>query len=354
MRSLTKLLICFLFVVPVFGADSFDSLKGAGEDESITLVDEVISKKVGTEIAYHLAYTKWTPATSNGFVIVYNHGLQSHRGWYNATAAEMARLGYTVYAFDRIGSGTSSPGLSVKHGELVESRGHVRDWHLLTKSLDAMVDFARRQNPDAKIVVWGNSYGAKVVTAWLMEHAADVRGRDVVAAIFTAPGLYANDASMPLPFSKAKLAFSGNMTLFPVPMVAKDDDNGAHWFVGPGEWFDRIRNDDLSVREVTRRFYLETNAMDSFIRKWPKAKRLPVPTFHLMVRNDPMMDNVKTEAFVKIRVSDGLYKFFRGGEEAKHFLLFTSDRDEALSDIDRFVSGRRGDIDGATAVTGGE
>jgi alpha-beta hydrolase superfamily lysophospholipase len=353
MRFLTRVLLCVFLAVPAL-AGSFDDLRGPGTDESITLIDEEISAKIGTDIAYHLAYTKWTPDEPNETIIVYNHGLQSHRGWFNRTANDLVARGYTIYAFDRIGSGTSSPGLSVIRGELRESRGHVRDWHLLTKSLDAMVDFARKQNPDGRIVVWGNSYGAKVVTAWLMEHADDARSRGVESAVFTAPGLFANDESMPLPFSKMKLIFSRNMCLYPLPMVEKNDDNGAHWFIGEGEWFDRIRDDDLSIREVTRRFYLETNAMDSYIRKWRKGSRLPVPTFHLMVRNDPMMDNVKTEAFVKARASDGLYKFFKGGEEAKHFLLFTSDRDEALRDIDSFLSGRRGDIEQATAISEGK
>ncbi len=74
------------------------------------MIDEQVSVKIGTEIAYHLAYTRWIPESPNGIVIVYNHGLQSHRGWFNGTANDLVARGYTVYAFDRIGSGTSSRG----------------------------------------------------------------------------------------------------------------------------------------------------------------------------------------------------------------------------------------------------
>ena len=98
---------------------------------------------------------------------------------------------------------------------------------------------------------------------------------------------------MPLPFSKLRLVVSGNLRYFPVPMVAVEDDNGASWFVGPGPWFERIRDDDLSMRYLTRRMYLETRSLDRAATVRPATPSLPVPDFYLLVRNDPMMDNDK-------------------------------------------------------------
>ncbi|WP_300672722.1 alpha/beta hydrolase [Desulfoluna sp.] len=57
-----------------------------------------------------IRYTRWKPSAenANGKVIIYNHGLQSHRGWFNGTAEDFYDQGYTVYAFDRIGCGEST------------------------------------------------------------------------------------------------------------------------------------------------------------------------------------------------------------------------------------------------------
>lgn len=345
MRSFVSVLVCILLAAPAV-AGSFHDLKGRGEDDSVTLVDEEISRELGTEIAYHLAYTRWVPDTPNGVVIVHAHGLQDHRSWFFQAAAELSSRGYTVYAFDRIGSGTSSPGLDVSKDELVDRRGHVRDWRLLTESLDAMVALVALKHEGAKIAVWGEGWGAKVVTAWLMgpRRAADSRG--VTAAIFTSPGLF---DSMQRPVSKVTLPFGRSLEPLPVPMLETNGDNGAHWFAGSGAWFDRVRDDELSLREVTRGFYRETQDLDRFIARRPKRELLPVRTFHLLLRGDPMTELAKTEAHVRARASEGLLKVYDAAAPGGA-ILFSSMREEALRDIDAFLMRGASGIDGASVV----
>lgn len=328
----------------------FTSLLGNGEHGSLTLLDPVISGKAGSNQSYTIRYTRWKPEQPNGRVIVYNHGFQSHRAWFNGTANRLAGAGYVVYAFDRIGSGTSGRGLAVEKGEVVETRGHCRSWELYLETLDLMVELAGEENPDSAIFIWGNSYGAKIVTTYLFSRADRLKAAGVAGAIFTAPGLFQNKKSMPLPFSKVKLLFSGSLKKFPVPMVERDGDNGASWFVAPGPWFERIRDDNLSIREVTRTFYLQTRELDGYIKKRPRSARLPLPTIYLMVENDILMDNVKMKQHIETRGSDAVYKFFPGGPENKHFILFTEDADEALGDIQLFLEGRADEIEGARRV----
>ena len=328
----------------------FASLLGNGEYGSFTILDPVPSRQAGSNQSYSISYTRWRPERPNGRVVVYNHGFQSHRAWFYGTATRLAGEGYAVYAFDRIGSGTSGDGLAVKKGEVIETRGHCRSWELYLETLDRMVELAAGENPDSEIFVWGNSYGAKIVTAYLLSRADRLQAAGVAGAVFTAPGLFRNKKSMPLPFSKVKLLFSGSLTKFPVPMVEKNGDNGAAWFVAPGPWFDRIRDDSLSIREVTRTFYLQTRQMDGFIKNRPASARLPVPALYLMVEGDILMDNVKMEKHIETRGSDSVYKFYQGGPENKHFILFTEDADEALRDIRLFLEGRANEIEGARRV----
>jgi len=325
--------------------DVFEDLRGNGELGEFTVVDAQLSEKSGGEVSYAIAFTRWNPERPNGTTIVYNHGLQSHRGWYNATATWLAERGYTVYAFDRIGSGTSADGLAFKDKALIEARGHVHSWELFLDTIDGILGLVHEQRPDDTVFLWSNSYGAKVVTAWLLDNADDLAARNVAGAIYTSPGLYLNKKTMPLPFSKAKLASSGGLRPFPVPMVAADDDNGAHWFVDPGIWFDRIAADGLSLREVTRTFYMQTRKMDGLIDSHDKGRRIPVPTFYALVRNDVMMDNDKVERHVGERASDGTVKYYSGGPDHKHFLLFTEDRDAVLADVVAFLENTS--IDGA-------
>ena len=94
----------------------FDVDLGDGEVGELLVLDEEISHQLDAEAAYTIRYTRWRPASTSNKVIVYNHGLQSHRGWFNATADALRRSGYTVYAFDRIGSGESSDGQSWMNG----------------------------------------------------------------------------------------------------------------------------------------------------------------------------------------------------------------------------------------------
>ena len=61
-----------------------------GVDGELTLADRELTRRTGSEQRYRLAYTKWSPQEVSAPTVVYNHGLQSHRGWFAATAAELA------------------------------------------------------------------------------------------------------------------------------------------------------------------------------------------------------------------------------------------------------------------------
>ena len=165
-------------------------------------------------------------------------------------------------------------------------------------------------------------------------------GEEQGLVVFTTPGLYSNAKTMPLPFSKMKLLVSGSMVRFPVPMVEENGDNGATWFVGPGPWFERIKQDERSLRDATRRFWLQTREMDQYIGSRPKSVDFTVPTFHLMVRGDRLMDNDRMEKHLRNHAPEGIFKYYSGGPGANHLLFFTEDAEEVISDVRLFLEGR--------------
>lgn len=323
-----------------------------GTTSSFLQIDDFYSDKLSETAQYQLDYTYWRPTSQldNGHVIIYNHGLQSHRGWFNATAEKLRVLGYTVYAFDRIGSGTSSDAYALDGWfmgleewlpflpfvDVVKRRGHIRDYQQFLTSIDNMKNIAVNENPNKKIHLWGNSYGSKILTNYLLDSE---RSKDIASSIFTTPGLYRDEENMPLPFSRLSLFLSKSADIFTTPVSAIDDNNGAHWFTYSSPWLERIAGDPLSLRHMTRKLAFQTLAMNQHIEEqsgnnsdFIKSKR-----FYLMVKGDAMMDNGKMLQHISENKGNSQVKFYQGGAHNKHFLAFTADADTVINDIDQFL-----------------
>lgn len=345
----TAPMCCLLFLLIIYYSAKafpvdFGQLNQTGNRNTFLQFDPILKSH------YRIAYTHWQSSCSNHNTIIYNHGLQSTKEWFNETAEALAQLCFSVYAFDRIGSGDSSPGVTFIHKrkkpsyrrettivQQQQSMGHIRSWRLFIDTLDQMIGIAEKDNPKNNIIVWGNSYGAKIVTAYLFAHIGVHR---IDKVIFTTPGLYRNTSKMPLPFSRLELIFANNIDLFPVPMIQRHNNNGAHWFAANRRYVDLIKNDPKATRKVTRQFYLETFWLDRFIEKkrqehQPFLKSLS--RFYLLVRGDVLMDNVKMMAFIKQYPHFTVAKYYSGGTHNKHFLTFTSDREQVINDIIGFI-----------------
>jgi len=322
-----------------------------GENFSFQQKDTFFSDYLNQDVIYKLDYTRWLPKESNGQVIIYNHGLQSHRAWFNHTAERLSELGYTVYAFDRIGSGTSSAAYGIKGYplgledftslltdiEVLPLRGQIHDYRIFLDSIDLMINIVKSEQAEKPIHLWANSYGAKIITRYLMDHE---RADKVTSAVFTTPGLFRNKESMPLPFSKIDLILGKNTDTFPSPVTPFNHDNGASWFTDKEPWLSKIANDPLSVRVMTRKLALQTQSMDGFIEDNISGNTAisSVPRFYLLVKGDPMMDNQKVIKHIKKINAASEIKYYQGGPSHKHFLTFTDDAKQAISDIHGFIS----------------
>ena len=85
----------------------------AFEEITVTLPDD------------YSAYARYWPAKAPRGAVLYHHGIQSHCGWYEASAAAIAEAGFAVLQIDRRGSGRTPEGGEPRahhHGE-VEERG---------------------------------------------------------------------------------------------------------------------------------------------------------------------------------------------------------------------------------------
>lgn len=298
--------------------------------------------KRGKFVRSRVHYVKWQPEESNGHVIIYTHGFQSHAGWFYESAEKLKSLGYTVYAFDRIGSGRSSGGYSYVGPELssdgvphlLKGEGNIGSWTSYTQTYHLMKQIAKVENPGKSITLWANSFGANHLTAYILEYEPD----DVASYIFTTPGFF---STFPLPFPVQDLISAAPGTYFPTTIPEQDGDQGAYLFTELEPYKSAIANDGLSLRSVTREFYFNVVEVQGYHFGKTATRSFLDDTrrFYLIVDGDPIMDTAATVNYVSQHADNATMKLYSGGPNARHYLAFTEDADQVISDIDQFIMG---------------
>ncbi|TMP40300.1 hypothetical protein CWB96_12650 [Pseudoalteromonas citrea] len=321
----------------------FDLLNLTGQEYTLKLNDIELSEQAQRPLMYDISYTKWTPWRSNGQTIIYNHGFQSHKDWFNFTAEYLSVLGYTVYAFDRIGSGRSSGGITL-HKDLnnttqpVIQPGHINNWKTWTWTLDQVVTLAHQEIPENSITIWGNSFGAHIVTAYMNQYAPS----NVSQAVFTTPGLFVD---LPLPFTLEEFVTKQPYDYFPSSIPETEGDQGGNYFTQDPIYLWSIRHDQRSLRDVTQSFYYAVVGIGQYNLSREAMNNDPLsnyPRFYLLAEQDTMMNNTKTLAYINRSPENAVAKFYRALDN-KHFISFSSDMEQAVLDIHDFLNDR--DID---------
>ncbi len=217
----------------------------------------------------------WTPAAPRGAVL-YHHGIQSHCGWYETSAATLADAGYAVLQVDRRGSGRNQ-----------KDRGHADSAkQLLDDSLAARDELLRRAGRDAYHLV-GVSWGGKLVVAAYVHDPIGVESLSLVT-----PGLFPTvGVSRP---EMAKIGFAmlyEPRRLFDIPL------NDPELFTTVPRWQEFFRNDPLTLRQCSAGFYLASRRMDKITAKLPTTT--PVPIHLFIAGNERIIDNDKTTSFIR-------------------------------------------------------
>lgn len=293
---------------------------------------------------YKVHYVKWTPVNANGHVIIYNNGLQSHAGWFYETAEKLSQSGYTVYAFDRIGSGRSGDGISIVPAHLSadgmaymqKGSGHIAHWKVYTKSIHLMKQIAKTQNPGKSINIWANSFAAHILTAYILQYEP----ADVASYIYTSPGFF---SKLPLPFTIPALIAAAPGTYFPTTIPEINGDKGAHLFTSIPHYVRLIARDSKSQRQFTKEFYSNVPELQTYHfskSAVPGSFLTKTRRFYLIVDGDPMMDTIRTLGYVQQYSQLAAAKRYPGGADHRHFLEFTEDAELALLDIDAFIHGQ--------------
>jgi alpha-beta hydrolase superfamily lysophospholipase len=261
---------------------------------------------------YHAYARFWPPTTEPRGAVLYHHGIQSHCGWFEASAIRLSQGGFAVLQFDRRGSGRNT-----------EARGHAASADQLIDDARAAGDALRQKSGFATHHVVGVSWGGKLAVAAHVTHPEHARSLTLVT-----PGIYPRDGATKA--EKARIGFSmlyNPQQSFDIPL------NDPHLFTSNPQWAEFFRTDPLTLRQCTAGFYLASRRMDKIIARLASSRAVPV---HLLLAEDEhIVDNEATAALIR-----GLHWprcRITTYEHARHSLEFEEIRESYWSDIMEFI-----------------
>lgn len=215
-----------------------------------------------------LAYWHW-PVERPHASLVYVHGIESHGGWFDATARRLVAQGVEVFAPDRRGSGHNWLG-----------RGHCRAYeHLL---LDLWL-FVCTVAPERPVHLLGLSWGAKLAFAFAHDYP-----ECVASLILVTPGMWPRVGLAPRDQWRVFWRWVRNThTRLPVPLAPE-------LFSAEPQVRHYIDADPQRLVAATPAFLWESRRLDTRVRRY---RSCPVPVTCILSRPDRIIDTPRTQAW---------------------------------------------------------
>lgn len=273
--KLTVLSVCFLL-------SQCGSIPGPGPTS-----EQVARRAKGFEIrefqasdGRNLAYVIHRPILLNPrrAAFVYLHGIESHSGWFDLAAENLADRGYPVFSIDRRGSG-----LNRENRGFVS--GHVDDMDQLLEDVHRAIEIAKASGDFEEIYLIGLSWGGKYVMAYDAVHPGAVDGMVLIT-----PGMKPLvDLSIGQKLGIAVDSVFAPTRQHPTPIRSE-------MFTNDPEQLDYIKNDPLKLHTASAAFFMQSIRMDRLVAKDNDAKHPPMLVF--LAGNDRIIDNEATREFV--------------------------------------------------------
>ncbi|HAA52642.1 MAG TPA: hypothetical protein DCE43_23205 [Planctomycetaceae bacterium] len=260
-----------------------------------------------------LSWQRWLPSSAVRGYVVALHGIQSHGGWYEHSSRRLAEAGFEVCFLDRRGSGRNSEarGDAIHADRLVND---VRQFLVATRSR------RDRDNPGAPVVLQAVSWGGKL--------AAIVASRcpglvDGLALLY--PGL--KSRIRPGWWARFRLDLARRLEIRDKLVDIPLQDPAL--FTGDPDWQQFIRDDPLSLHEVTVGFLLANQDLDQQVDL--AVTQVECPLLLMLAGGDRIIDNVATRELFQRFSSDE--KRLLEYADAEHTLEFESSRDAFVADL---------------------
>jgi len=251
---------------------------------------------------YELHGRVWPPAgTCARVAVFYLHGIQSHGGWFEWSAACVARAGGPVLLADRRGSGLNAA-----------ARGDTPAAERWLEDLDELADWAGREWGVQRCAVVGVSWGGKLALAWALRRPGRA-GR----LLLIAPGVFAAvDVGLLARLRIGAALLTCPRREFPIPL----DDPALFTDNPDGRAF--IAADPLKLTRATARFLYESARLDRLLRR-AAPRSLQTDTTLVLAGRDRIIRNAPTTAWLRRVAAQAprVHEF----PDAAHTLEFESD-----------------------------
>ncbi len=222
------------------------------------------------------AYGRYWPVSNPRGAVLYHHGIQSHCGWYEASANRLAEATYAVLQLDRRGCGRND-----------RDRGHADSAEQLVADAHAARDELARRSGMKEHHVVGVSWGGKLAVAAAVVDPTGVRSLSLVTpGLFPLVGVSTSEI--------AKIGFAmlyDRHRLFDIPL----DDPG--FFTAVPQWQRFIATDPLTLRQCTAAFYLASRRLDKTVVKLRELSPMPIHVF--LAGDERIINNEATANFFR-------------------------------------------------------
>lgn len=260
------------------------------------------------------AYARyWAPAGRCTGGVLYLHGIQSHGGWYEASAEAIREAGLAVLQPDRRGSGRNE-----------RQRGHADSPRQLIADAFACLDTLARRCGHEHVHLLGVSWGGKLVAAMHAEDPHRTRSLTLVT-----PGLFpVIDVSGSEKLRIGWSMMSNPQRHFDIPL------NDPTMFTADPQWIAFLEQDRLQLRQATAGFFLTSRRLDRLARRVTEAR--PVPLHVMLAGEERIVNNAATRSFV--RELHWPHRLITTYERSRHTLEMGPDRTQYIDDLVRWLS----------------
>lgn len=258
------------------------------------------------------AYSRFWPVQNCRAAALHIHGIQSHCGWYTATAQWLANNGVAVLQPDRRGSGHNA-----------KARGHAESAQQLIDDALICARQLRELTGVSRLHLIGVSWGGKLVAAM---HTTEP---ELTASMtLVAPGIHPIiDVSAAEKFRIGWSMVSAPEKHFDIPL------NNPELFTSKPEWIKYLVEDELQIHQATAGFFLASRRMDKIVARLKSAPPAPIHLF--LAGEERIIDNEKTRQFLaELPWTDRQVTTY---PHSRHTLEFGDDREAFLGELTRWI-----------------
>jgi acylglycerol lipase len=210
--------------------------------------------------------------------VLYLHGIQSHPGWFFASAHMLAANGHDVFQVTRRGSGANR-----------SDRGHARSAGQLLDDMQAAIRFILEQTGADRLALVGVSWGGKLAAAFC---TARDNTETIASLTLIAPGILAIvDVPMATKLKVGACLLASPRAQCPIPL----DDPELFTDNKPMQEF--LRTDSLGLHRATVRFMFASRRLDRMITRGGDGC-LKMPVTLILSANDRIIDSDATAGLI--------------------------------------------------------